>query len=843
MKELSKTTPMLEQYWRLKQLNPEALLFFRLGDFYELFEHDAEVAAPILDLQLTSRDGRVAMCGVPYHAGTQYARRLLERGFTVAIAEQMEDPATARGLVDRQIVRVLTPGTVIPEDESASPRLGILYRHRQGLVALVAELSTGTVHIAQGSLSASDVRAVEHLWSVWQPDEVISNWQGPWMTEEGLSNGRAYFSRQGAVQKEQVVEHKLGLGSLRRWGLEDNEPVLDALAAMARYLETLQPGTLNHLRDIRRHPLQGEMQLSVRALRQLAVVEGPHSLLSRVDYCCTAMGSRRLKDWLEHPLTQIDEIERRQQAVSYWIDHSVDHARMRALLERVGDLSRRLARVVMGVSKPRDVAGIVAALQTMPELSRLVGASKIWPMPNSLVEEPWLTLLPKLDVLADPLPARWEDTPLIRDGVDREVEECRTLLADHRQALVALEEQERQRSQIKSLRVGYHRTFGYYIEVTKSQAKTVPQDWQRRQTTAHTERFVSDALKTVETAIAMAQSRMVQAESRWAQNLTHWIAVESEWMAELAGWLSELDAVSALAQTAVKYRYQKPKLVSGDAPIEIGGLRHPVLESLVKEYVPSDLVLSSPHQALIITGPNMGGKSTFMRALAQNAILAQIGGWVAAARYEAPVFDALLTRMGADDDLVRGQSTFMVEMEEVAAILHQSSSASLVLLDELGRGTSTYDGLAIAQAVVERLAVPEGPLTLFATHYHELTDLAESNPHWTNLTVEVLEAAQGPIFTHRVILGRASQSYGIEVARQAGLAPAVLRRAETHLKEWERSGRQRIDTGQQITFDNPDPVAAAVTQALRALNPDDLSPREAWLWIVDWQRRVRQGVV
>jgi DNA mismatch repair protein MutS len=843
MTEAAKTTPMLEQYWRLKQLNPDALLFFRLGDFYELFEQDAEVAAPILDLQLTSRDGRVAMCGVPYHAGTQYARRLLQSGFTVAIAEQMEDPASTRGLVERQVVRVLTPGTVVPEDEGASPRLGVFYRHRQGLVAVVAELSTGTVHIVEGSLRAPDVRAIKHLWSVWAPDEAFSNAPMAEVGEMQVSDGSVYFTRESSLHKEHVVEKKLGVGSLRRWGLEDNGPVLDALAALARYLDTLQPGTLRHLRDIRRHSLHGEMQLSARTLRQLDVCDGPHSLLARLDYCCTPMGSRRLQDWLEHPLTDVAEINRRAQAVAYWIDHGIEHAQLRELLSGIGDLSRRVARVVMGVSKPRDVAGIAAALQRMPELCGLVEASETWPLPKGVEGEPWIVLRQRLDVLADPAPARWEDSPLVRAGVDAEVEECRSILSGHRQALIDLEERERERSHIKSLRIGFHRTFGYYIEVTKTQAKAVPSDWQRRQTTTHTERFVSDALKAVEAAIVSAESRIAQAEARWAHDLIDWVVAESEWLTEMAAWASELDALSGLAEAAIKHRYQAPQLIVADGPVTIEAMRHPVLETLVNEYVPSDLRLASPHQALIITGPNMGGKSTFMRALAHNAILAQIGGWVAASHYEAPIFDAILTRMGADDDLVRGQSTFMVEMEEVAAILHQSTSASLVLLDELGRGTSTYDGLAIAQAVVERLALPDGPLTLFATHYHELTDLAEHNTLMTNLTVEVLEVPQGPIFTHRVILGRASQSYGIEVARQAGLAPAVLRRAENHLKQWEKSVRERIDTGQQITFDNPDPVAMAVAQALRELDPDDLSPREAWLWIVEWQRRMRQGAV
>ncbi len=842
MKDGKAATPMLEQYFRLKSEQPDALLFFRLGDFYELFDQDAEIAAPLLDLQLTSRDGRVAMCGVPHHAVNQYARRLLGEGLTVAIAEQMEDPQQAKGLVDRQIVRVLTPGTVIPEGDEASPRLGVLYRHRQGWVVVVAELSTGTCHVAEGTQSQEDRRQLQQLWSIWCPDEYLSNGDYAWHGGGVRVDGDPYFRRTDPLQLERLVTEKLGISSFRRWGLDGRTAVHEALFALWRYLETLQRRAPVHLTDIQVHPLGDEMTLSERSLRQLDITSGDYSLWHRLNLTVTAMGARRLADWLEHPLRRVDAIEARRKAVGHWISHPMERAALRDALKQVGDLSRRVARVSMGIGRPRDVAGILAALRALPDIWPLAHHDAVWPMENSHALDRLAQLARELDVLADPVPARWDDTPLVRPGVDSSVDSSRRLLEDQRAALLELEEAERERSQIKSLRVGYHRTFGYYLEVARSQAKDVPSDWHRRQTTAHTERFLSEPLRELERAIRGAEDVVRIQERNWAARLQALVNEAAAILSPVASWLSELDVLATLSEAAVKFRYH-PAEVRAAGAVSVQGMRHPVLEGVLGDYVTSDVDLPDVHQALIITGPNMGGKSTFMRALAQNVILAQIGGWVAAEEFEAPVFDAVLTRIGADDDLVRGQSTFMVEMEEVSAILHQASPASLVLLDELGRGTSTYDGLAIAEAVIERLAMPEGPLTLFATHYHELTALAEHNPHVRNLTVEVLEGPKGPIFTHRVIPGQASRSYGIEVARLAGLPGAVVRRAEHHLNEWESQAREggAASSAEQVTFYAPDPLAGPLLESLRSMNPDDLSPREAWMWIADWHRRVRGG--
>ncbi len=831
-------TPMLEQYFRLKDEHPEALLLFRLGDFYELFDHDAHIAAPLLDLQLTSRDGRVAMCGIPHHALAQYAQKLLDSGLTVAVAEQMEDPSQAKGLVDRQIVRVLTPGTVIPDDERSSPRLGVRYRHRQGVVAVMAELASGALHITESSLNPTERQQLDELWALWDPDEYLTN-----DPDENPGRGLRvesdpYFRRVDRLEAERLVQEKLGLSGLRRWGLEERAPVHDALVILWRYLERMQRRSPIHLSDVQLHPLGHRVSLSPRTVRQLDLIEGPHSLRAQIDLSMTPMGSRRIAEWISHPLKDPVAILARLEAVDYWVNAPLLRAELREWLGSVGDLGRRVARMTMGTGRPRDAAGIAEALKILPMIWQRIEDDGKGPRLEAEVVEGLRDLVPTIDVLADPVPARWDDSPLIRNGVSESLDRSRRLAEDQRQALLGLEQQERERSGIKSLRVGFHRTFGYYLEVSRSQAKTVPPDWHRRQTTAHTERFICDALSALERDIRDAEAALSSEERALAQGIEENVRGAASLLTRAAAWLAEVDALTALAEASVKHGYHPPEMTDG--LLEVRGLRHPVLERVLHDYVTSDLMLDSIHHTLIITGPNMGGKSTFMRALAQNVVLAQMGCWVAAEHFRAPLFDALLTRMGADDDLVRGQSTFMVEMEEVAAILHQATGSSLVLLDELGRGTSTYDGLAIAQAVVERLAMVNGPLALFATHYHELTQLADENPRIINLTVEVLEGTDGPVFTHRVIPGQASRSYGIEVARLAGLPRSLIRRAEHHLAAWEGGQSRSRAAEPQLDFFTPDPLAAPVLQALADLTPDDLSPREAWLWIAEWHRRIQQ---
>ncbi|AEJ39824.1 DNA mismatch repair protein MutS [Sulfobacillus acidophilus TPY] len=834
-----KTTPMLDQYYRLKAEQPDALLLFRLGDFYELFGPDAELAAPLLDLQLTSRDGRVPMCGVPHHALHQYARKLLEAGYTVAIAEQMEDPALAKGLVDRQIVRVLTPGTVIPEDDEGVPRLAVWYRDRSGWTLAVAELSTGTVHLVEGGLAEGDLEQLQELWALWHPDEFLSNHPLPFEVTSRAVTADGWFQKVSPLAVEKYLASAFHSVSLKSWGIDDpaHPRLAPVLWALWRYLESLQRRSPRHLTQIVWHALGGSVRIGPTQLAQLDIVDGPYSLYRHLDLTATKMGSRVLREWLERPLADRAAIESRHRRVVWLVQKALVRDQLREALAQVGDLSRRVARTVLGLARPRDLAAIRTALSRIPTIAALLvdapDASGLDPEDTD-----WTELATLLDGLIDPPPARWDDSPLVKDGLDPEIDQQRQLLRDQRERLALLEATERERSRIKSLRVGYHRTYGYYLEVTKSQAKEVPGDWQRRQSTTHTERYSSDALRELEHQIQSADGTIRARERDWTEKWLQAITQSADRLTRVSRRLAEWDALNALAEAMVRYHYTSPQWVDDAAPVVIEGLQHPVLAQHLEDYVVSDLTISPPCRAIVITGPNMGGKSTYMRAIAQNVLMAQIGGGVAARRFQMPVRHAVLTRIGADDNLVRGQSTFMVEMEEVAAILRQAGSRALVLLDELGRGTSTYDGMALALAVMERLATADGPITLFATHYHELTDLAEQHPHMTNLTVEVVETARQPIFTHRVIPGRASRSYGIHVAQMAGLPPTVIARAKAYLKELESRHPSAAAPAEQITLFAPDPIWEQFRQSLLALNLDDVSPREAWQWLQQWQARL-----
>lgn len=837
MTDKNRSTPMLDQYRRLKRQHPDALLLFRLGDFYELFEADAVRAAPLLDVQLTSRDGVVPMCGIPHHALHQYLPKLMAAGLSAAIAEQVEDPKAAKGLVDRQIVRVVSPGTYVPEEGNRTPRLAVLFGDRLGWALAVAELSTGSVMVTEGAL-ADRQTLLEEEWARWSPDEYLTNLplnlsgrrvpDGPWF-------------RIDTARLEADLAAKLGTASLSSWGLADKPRIQSALAVLWRYVTHSQYREPVHLRQIVYYPLHQGMRVSPRTLAQLDVMHDTHpSLYSVLNLTVTPMGARELARWLERPLTDLPAIRRRNQAISAWMDEPAARDRLRHLLREVGDLSRRLSRLALGMGQPRDLGGVRRALDRMPDLRSAVGPmAAIWPV-DALNAGPLDTLAGALAALSENLPARWDDGSLIRPGTDPLLDADRALLTGQREALAELESRERERSGIRTVKVGFHRSFGYYLEVSRKDAASVPADWHRRQTMTNTERFTSAALRELEAEILTAEERIRQREQEHIRDLMERVTAAMGELTDLAFCLAEADVLAALAEAAVRYRYRAPEWDEGEAPgIVAAELRHPVLETLEPDYVASPLTLSPPARVAIITGPNMGGKSTFMRAVALNVLMAHVGGMVAADRLVLPVLDGVFTRIGADDDLFRGQSTFMVEMEEMAWILKQATPHSLVVLDELGRGTSTFDGLAIASAVLEELARPDGPFTLFATHYHELTEMPAAQSRIVNLTVEVVEdPAHRLVFSHRVTPGQASRSYGVDVAALAGLPPEVLRRAREHLLEWEQRRPEPSRPVQQATQFAPDPLANALRAALAALNPDDLSPREAWQWLARWHERL-----
>ncbi|MDA8193169.1 MAG: DNA mismatch repair protein MutS [Thermaerobacter sp.] len=834
------STPMLDQYHRLRAEAPQAILFYRLGDFYEIFGADAERAAPLLDVQLTSRDGKIPMCGVPHHALNTYAKRLLDCGHMVAIAEQMEDPRLTKGLVDRQITRILTPGTFIPDDAAEVPRFAVLVTDRQGWALVVAELSTGTVHVVD--LASRDAGLLRDEWERWTPQEYLANAAETLDLSGVRVQTGNWFQVSDPTALEKRVAERLGSVTLDSWGLSGKPRAKLALMVLWRYLESSQRQLPAHLTHIRVHAPEHSMRVSSRTLHQLDAIRpaGP-SLWHHLDHTTTPMGSRLLRSWIERPLTDLAQIEARNRAVSWLISHPGPRHDLRALLRAVGDLSRRVARITMGVGSPRDLSGVAGALAQVPAVAEIVAEGDWWSGPP-LATAAVTPVADVLAALAEPAPARWDDGNLIRGGFDPELDEACALRDHQRENLTALEAQEREHSRLKSLKVGYHRSFGYYWEVNRSQAADVPAEWQRRQTMTNSERFTSPALRALETRIAQAEEAIRTREAWWADRLVSAVRERAADLGRLAAQLAEADVVAGLAEVAEAHRYHPPVWDTSDQPsIVAEHLRHPILDALVADYVPSGLQLGPQTRLAVVTGPNMGGKSTFMRALALNVIMAHMGSMVAATHFSLPILDGVFTRIGADDDMFRGQSTFMVEMEEVAGIVKQVTPQSLVLLDELGRGTSTYDGLAIARAVAERLAGPGAPWTLFATHYHELTELAEQSPRVTNLHVEVADDGPGHlVFTHRVLPGAASRSYGLDVAKMAGLPYPVLTRARHFLKAWEpRPPASPGRAAEQVTLFSADPVLEELRDGLAGLDPDSLSPRDAWQWLASWHDRLR----
>ncbi|OLZ09547.1 DNA mismatch repair protein MutS [Sulfobacillus thermosulfidooxidans] len=842
----AKLTPMQEQYQRLKQQHPEALLFFRLGDFYELFGEDAEIAAPILDVQLTTRDKVTPMCGVPYHAVDQYLRKLVEKGFTIAIAEQMEDPRFAKGLVEREIIRVVSPGTFVDESDGKPTRFAVLYVTKRDWALVIAELATGSVYFTEQRVNSRMATWIQEEWERWHPQEYLTNWETDiLLAGKAVPDGSWFNKILSPRDLEQFLAKRFNTSGLRTFGLVEHPTAQAALFVLWRYLTDLEHREPVHLTNILWfHPGQ-QMAVSARTLNQLHVLssDGP-SLLSILDKTLTPMGSRLLAAWLERPLTCKSQILLRQQAIKWFMTRLAVRKQVRERLQILGDLSKKVSRVALGMATPKDLVAIAKTLAASLDIYQMVQD-----MPQDL-----LPVLPPMDVISDILlrlrvlkedvPNKWDEGNIIQEGVDAQIDRLRSIITNQREALASLEQDEKDRSGIKTLKVGYHRTFGYYLEVSRGQTHKVPEDWRRRQTMANAERYTSDALLDLERTILEALDRVKTLEYERGRELLLLVQTHSEPLNQLARWLATLDVYSAVAEVAVMRSYTFPEWQDGSTrDMEITGLRHPILETLTPHFVPSSVTLPEDLRVMLITGPNMGGKSTFMRALALNVIMAHIGAPVACEYLRLPVFSGVYARIGADDDIYRGQSTFMVEMEEMAWILRQSDRESLVILDELGRGTSTFDGMAIAQAVVERLATPSAPLTLFATHYHELTQLAASHPRMVNFTVEVIHDPKTGqlVFTHRIISGAASRSYGVEVAELAGFPKTLLTRARHLLTMWEEQTQELTQPVQQVTWFRPDPLGQELLDALRLLELDDLSPRDAWLWLQDWRERVKRA--
>lgn len=822
---------MLRQYQELKQQHPGTLLFFRLGDFYELFFEDAVTGSRELQITLTARQkdsgNPIPMCGVPHHSAANYIARLVRKGYRVAICEQTEDAGKTKKLVRREVVRIVTPGTPIdPQllDARESVYLAAVCVAGETIGAAFLDISTGEFRVTQETGRDSWTRIRADLES-YAPKELLFPASLGALIRTGLS-GRAQTAPlplgDGGALNE-VSAHEYGfaatLTALDDWqwqrddchslllnqfkvrtldgyGLARKDEAIRAAGACLRYAQETQRAAAAHITDLVYFEPQDHLVLDSVTVRNLELVESlaggsGRSLLQVIDETVTGMGARLLRSWLLRPCVKRGEVEARLNAVHELFASHMRRDKLRALLKEISDLERVIGRISLGSATPRDLCAMLRSLDQVPAIRETLSgleSSLLEVLAENTDELPDVRSLIAKSIDDDP-PAKVVDGGVIRDGYSPELDELRSVSRNAKQIIATLEATERARSGINNLRIRFNGVFGYFIEVSKANAARVPVEYERRQTLANAERFTTPELRDWEKKVLGAEERIIQLETELFTDVCRHIAAETKRIQMTARALAALDVLASSAETAARRRYIRPELHDGDQ-LEIIQGRHPVIEAFIDEpFVPNSIYLNnSTDRLLIITGPNMGGKSTVLRQTAIISILAQTGCFVPAERARLPLLDRIWTRVGASDDLTRGRSTFMVEMTETAAILHSATPRSLVLLDEIGRGTATFDGLSIAWAVAEYLhnSAEHAAKTLFATHYHELTELAERLPGAQNYQITATEREGEVVFLHRLERGRASKSYGIEVARLAGLPPVVLANAREVLARLER---------------------------------------------------------
>jgi DNA mismatch repair protein MutS len=870
-------SPMMRQYHRIKASHPDAILFFRLGDFYEMFFDDAVVASEILDITLTARNrgsaSEAPMCGVPHHSADAYLAKLLEAGMKVAIAEQVEEASAAKGTVKREVVRVLTPGTLVEEDllDSRSNNYIVAVSEVGATIGTAAlDVSTGEFVAAQFEGEDRRSRAREEIGR-WAPREVCfreSETPREWLTPEdpalpsveGISTWSPLpdWSWDPARATTLLCE-QFAVASLEGFDMVDQDAAAAAAGALLRYVgEESHRAPLQHVRAIRRYRDAETLHLDVSTRRSLELTESwqggrrQESLLGVLDRSVTAMGGRRLREWLLRPLRDTTAIGERHEVVARLVDDIQLRDGLRRLLRGVHDLERLATRVTLGSAGPRDLAALRSSLEALPELRELLLPVEELALGRRLVGavDPCVDLAEMIaEYLVDEPPVSLGTGGVIRAGFNAELDRVRQAQTDGKGFIANLQAEERERTGISSLKVRFNKVFGYFIEVSKANLDKVPEHYIRKQTLTNAERFITPELKEFEDAVLGAEEKIAGLEQELFAALREALALEAGRIRSTASGLASIDALAGLADTAARNAWTRP-VVDDDLVLEVRAGRHPVVEALQPDlpFVPNDAYLDGAgHRIKLVTGPNMGGKSTYLRQLALITILAQMGSFVPAESARVGVVDRIFTRVGASDNLARGASTFLVEMQETANILNNASLRSLVLLDEVGRGTSTYDGLSLAWAVVEYLHDSDtaAPRTLFATHYHELTELAERLDGLSNLNVAVHESADGVLFLHRVEPGSADRSYGIHVARLAGLPSEVVARAEDVLADLESSAARNVPSGahgsprrrpaepQLGLFEaEPHPLVGR----LERLQVENLTPIEALNMLARWQR-------
>jgi DNA mismatch repair protein MutS len=854
---MSKLTPMIQQYLEIKESYQDAILFYRMGDFYEMFFEDAIVASREMEITLTSRNKQaedpIPMCGVPHHAADAYIAKLLEKGHKVAVCEQVEDPSQAKGLVRREVVRVVTPGTVLESLDSKSTNY------------LAAVCSDGeNCGLAFLDLSTADFRMTQTESLAWLLEELGRVEPRELLVPEDVVHGLDWWQRQVDNCSVQDLDFKafayagahkrlidqFQVHSLEGFGVKHIPLAVRAAGAILDYVQRTQRQAAEHIRGVIPYCRSDYMIIDEVTARHLELFRAWHgggrkgTLVELLDRTLTAMGGRLLRVWLRYPLVQGKAISARQDAIGCLRQHEAIRVQIRQELERVYDLERLNSRVAMGSATPSDLVALRRSLKSLPRLKYLIGKLED-PTLSELAEN-----LDSLDDLFQLLQEALVDNPppgsaaggVIRPGYDEELDRLLGLSRDAKKWIAQLEAEERQGTGISSLKVGYNKIFGYYLEVSKANLALVPESYIRKQTLVNAERYITEELKEYEIQVLTADERRIQLEGELFVALRSEVAKRGKRIQTSAAVVSELDVFSALAEVANRRNYCRPQ-INEDMEIHITEGRHPVVEAAMPHgsFVPNDLHLDNDsRQVIIITGPNMAGKSTVLRQVALIVLMAQIGAPIPASSAQIGVVDRIFTRVGATDELTRGRSTFMVEMQETAHILHQATERSLVILDEIGRGTSTFDGLSIAWAVAEFLHDWQGRgiKTLFATHYHELTELAATGPRVKNMNVAVKEWGEKIIFLRKLVAGGTNRSYGIQVARLAGLPAEVVERARQVLQHLEqettdveglprlaRSTAGRVDEPLQLyLFQQSD---RKLLRHLRSLEPDRLTPIEA----------------
>ncbi len=848
-------TPMLAQYFNIKEQYQDALLFFRLGDFYEMFGEDAKVASKVLEITLTSRDAgkhreRLPMCGVPHHAVTGYLEKLIKRGFKVAICEQLEDPKEAKGVVKRDVVRVVTPGTYLEGtgDESRP-------RYLAAAVAGPQDVGLALVDLSTGDFRSSVVDSLEKLTDELRravPVEMLG-------TSDLCANGLQVLAAEMGVPcseinprtlkkdtPERLLKDHFKVHTLDAFGLKTRTAIQSAAAALD-YLKDTQKNAVEHIRRIRTYDTEQFLKIDGTSMRNLELFQSlgdggkRHSLFGVLDHTVTSMGARMLRSWLQQPLLDVNAIKERQDAVTVLYEGGLERENLRDLLDNVLDLERLLSRLVSGSGTPRDLAALQVSL------------GGVEPIKTLLEDLPASALLQHLQTETQPLPelvqqleaALVEEPPIsskeggiIRAAFHEELDQLRSASSGGKAWIRKLEDEERERTGIRSLKVGYNKVFGYYLEVTKPNIHLVPESYQRKQTLSNAERFITPELKDKEALILGADERICQLEYQLFVDLRALVKDYVDDIQNTAAALAVLDALQSLAETAALRGYQRPEVVE-QRHLDIKDGRHPVIEIVEPSFVPNDVFLDQDQLILLLTGPNMAGKSTYLRQTALLVIMAQIGSFLPAQTAVVGLVDRIFTRIGAGDDLSTGQSTFMVECAETANLLHNATERSLIILDELGRGTSTYDGMAIAQGVIEHIHNRVQARTLFSTHYHELTKLQETLGRLVTYRVEVEESQGQVFFLHRVVRGNADRSYGINVAKMAGIPREIIQRSQDLLYQLEAGQKKpvQLDLFQSAEYASHslNDADTEILDQLQSLDLQRLTPLQALELLYKWQ--------